>query len=96
VIDMEASFFAERVTVQPLTKSKRKEIKREQRHIAETQRQADFEAAYTKLGYLDDGMQNGDAEAVREWLEVASYLIDGFRETPELFPRDGVSVQYWS
>jgi hypothetical protein len=78
-----------------MTKTKKKEIRREQRHAAETSRQANFEIAYQKLSLLDNGLMAGDPETTREWLDVASFLIDGFRETPELFPRDGVGCILW-
>lgn len=62
-----------------------------ERRRKEELRQSEIAAAYQKLQFLQNG---ADGEHSREWLETASYLIDSFRETPALFPSDGVRLFY--
>ncbi|KAM0750023.1 TPR-like protein [Meredithblackwellia eburnea MCA 4105] len=52
----------------------------------EAQRQQEFLIAYTKLASLDALVSTGDQASIKEWLEVATFLVDNFRETRQLFP----------
>lgn len=71
----------------PLTREDR--IARAADKIAsEQQRVEEFGAAFHKLSVLDSGVEEEDKEAIGEWLEVATYLVDSFRETTQLFPSD--------
>lgn len=54
----------------------------------EEQRQQEFSLAILTLKRLESAVDSGDDEATAEWLEVATYLVDAFRETKQLFPSD--------
>lgn len=86
------SFFAERkkrkVQRKTAAKSANARPTLAQRLEAEQQRQEDFELAFSKLDTLQDGLNEGDPAVIKEWLDVASFLVDGFRQTRELFPSD--------
>ncbi|KAK4700486.1 general transcription factor 3C polypeptide 3 (transcription factor C subunit 4), partial [Phenoliferia sp. Uapishka_3] len=72
----------------PLTKEDR--IARdENRRMTEEQRYQEFSLAFSKLSLLDPRVSKGDEQATIEWLEVATHLVDAFRETRQLFPSDG-------
>lgn len=43
---------------------------------------------YRKLEYLKAGMEAGEAEAVKDWLDTAGELVDDFRNTKALFPAE--------
>lgn len=58
------------------------------RLAAEQQRHQEFSLALITLKRLEPSVNGGDVEARAEWLEVATYLVDAFRETKELFPAD--------
>lgn len=58
------------------------------RVAAEQQRHQEFSLALITLKRLEPSVNGGDVEARAEWLEVATYLVDAFRETKELFPAD--------
>lgn len=85
----------------PLTKEGR--IARQaDRLAAEELRHNEFAAAFQKLGVLDPAVDEGDSKAISEWLELATYLVDSFRETTQLFPSDprkkfrGVLTRNWT
>ena len=85
------SFFNERREKARLRlRSRKAKVSREERIEAEKQRQADFELAFSKLKVLQPMIEAGNRAVHKEWLDTASFLIDGFRETRQLFPTDGV------
>jgi general transcription factor 3C polypeptide 3 (transcription factor C subunit 4) len=43
---------------------------------------------YRKLEYLRAGMEAGEPQAVKEWLDTAGELVDDFRNTRALFPSE--------
>jgi general transcription factor 3C polypeptide 3 (transcription factor C subunit 4) len=43
---------------------------------------------YRKLEYLRAGMEAGEPQAVKEWLDTAGELVDDFRNTRALFPTE--------
>lgn len=70
----------------------RAQMARANKEEMEIQAQSEYELAFRKLAFLEPGLDEGDKEATVEWLEVAGWLVDGFRETTALFPTDPVSV----
>lgn len=65
----------------------------------ERERQNEFTLALAQLRNLDElidentGEEDGEnAVAMAEWLSLATYLVDSFRETRQLFPSDGKRV----
>ncbi|ORY54996.1 hypothetical protein BCR35DRAFT_284512 [Leucosporidium creatinivorum] len=71
----------------PMTKEARA-ARTADRLAAEQQRHQEFSLALITLKRLEPSVNSGDIEARAEWLEVATYLVDAFRETKELFPAD--------
>lgn len=71
------------------------------RLASENKRHQEFSLAFLKLERLERAMEGRDDEAMGEWLEVATYLVDSFRETRQLFPSDskkkftGVLSRHW-
>lgn len=45
---------------------------------------------FDRLAELDEGVDQNDAEAIADWLDVAGGLVEGFRQTRALFPADRV------
>ncbi|KAA8909852.1 hypothetical protein FN846DRAFT_888742 [Sphaerosporella brunnea] len=43
---------------------------------------------YRKLEYLRAGMEAGEPQAVKDWLDTAGELVDDFRNTKALFPSE--------
>ncbi|GAA5997999.1 hypothetical protein JCM5350_002855 [Sporobolomyces pararoseus] len=58
------------------------------RLAAEEERKYEATAAFSRLSELEPAVQVGDEEAVYQWLEIATKLIDSFRSTRQLFPSD--------
>lgn len=54
----------------------------------ENSRVQDFALAFERLELLDVNVQDEDSEDRREWLTLATILVDSFRETVQLFPAD--------
>jgi general transcription factor 3C polypeptide 3 (transcription factor C subunit 4) len=82
-------------TQDPARKARTSALNKEQREkrkesllATEQQRQQEFEIAFRKLDLLEDQVDAGDPEATTEWLEVATQVVDAFRETRQLFPAD--------
>jgi len=69
-------------------------MKKEQRLELERQLTEEYLEMLRQLEGLEPYMNRGDEEATRQWLDQASNLIDGFRETRALFPSDGVGGAY--
>ena len=55
---------------------------------AEEERKMEATAAFSRLEQLAPSIEIGDEEAVYQWLEIATRLIDSFRSTRQLFPSD--------
>ncbi|GAA5850743.1 hypothetical protein JCM8547_009077 [Rhodosporidiobolus lusitaniae] len=55
---------------------------------AEAARHAEFTLAFSQLADLDGRVHQGDDEAVNQWLEIATTLVESFRSTKQLFPSD--------
>ncbi|GAA5845725.1 hypothetical protein JCM5353_001690 [Sporobolomyces roseus] len=55
---------------------------------AEEERKMEATAAFSRLEQLEPSIEIGDEEAVYQWLEIATRLIDSFRSTRQLFPSD--------
>ncbi|GAA5898643.1 hypothetical protein JCM8208_004721 [Rhodotorula glutinis] len=86
---------SEEVEVDADGKRRRQYLSREERQAArirrenvEHDRHAEFQIAFSRLQELDEGVLEGDDEALHQWLELASGLVDSFRSTPQLFPSD--------
>lgn len=54
----------------------------------EAQRDEEFNLALKKLDLLGVEVNDDNAEVRGEWLAVATFLVDAFRETSQLFPAD--------
>lgn len=54
-----------------------------------------------ELTSLSPRVEEGEGEATAEWLAIATEIVDGFRETRQLFPADskkkfmGVLSRHW-
>ncbi|KAK4052048.1 transcription factor TFIIIC subunit tfc4 [Microbotryomycetes sp. JL201] len=59
-----------------------------QREAAEQQRLQEFTLALAALGRIEADVENGDEDAIRDWLDLATYLVEAFRETKQFFPSD--------
>lgn len=70
-----------------LSKEERNQVQA-QRVAAEEKRHQEFVISFQRLRGLDPAVEEQDEEATIEWLEVATNLVDAFRETRELFPSD--------
>lgn len=70
-----------------MTKEAR-EARAADRIAAEQQRHQEFSLALVTLKRLEPAVEAGVEEARTEWLEVATFLVDAFREQKELFPSD--------
>ncbi|GAA5929194.1 hypothetical protein JCM10213_005007 [Rhodosporidiobolus nylandii] len=62
--------------------------KRANREDAERARHAEFSLAFTQMRDLDPRVAAGDEDALQQWLEIATRLVDSFRSTKQLFPHD--------
>jgi general transcription factor 3C polypeptide 3 (transcription factor C subunit 4) len=92
------SFFTENARGKPRQQRRSGKLTMAERKELERQRQAEFELAFSKLDLLQPGLEANDPVATQEWLDVASFLVDGFRQTKELFPSDFVcpfSLSIW-
>lgn len=61
------------------------------REAAERERHTEFQIAFSRLHELDADIALGGedgAEALGQWLELATSLVDSFRSTKQLFPSD--------
>ncbi|GJN87835.1 hypothetical protein Rhopal_000790-T1 [Rhodotorula paludigena] len=61
------------------------------REAAERERHTEFQIAFSRLHELDAEIALGGedgAEALGQWLELATSLVDSFRSTKQLFPSD--------
>lgn len=74
-----------------ITKAANGKLNAAERQELENQREIEYNATLRKLESIEPDMERGDEAATLEWLDLASTLIDGFRETKALFPSDGVS-----
>lgn len=45
-------------------------------------------AKYRKLEYLRPRMEKGETDAIKEWLDTAGDLVDGFRNTRAFYPSE--------
>ncbi|GAA5855355.1 hypothetical protein JCM9279_001694 [Rhodotorula babjevae] len=86
---------SEEVEVDADGKRRRQYLSREERQAARIRRQnvehdrhAEFQIAFSRLQELDEGVLAGDDEALNQWLELATGLVDSFRSTTQLFPSD--------
>ena len=68
---------------------RRKAQSNEERAQFEMDLQQEYDHAYSQLSALEPMVAAGDQQALDNWLAVATTLVDGFRETPQLFPSDG-------
>lgn len=59
------------------------------RQAREQERKHEFTLALQQLDILQAAVEAGDGGARDDWLSVATYLVDSFRETKQLFPSDG-------
>lgn len=59
------------------------------REAREQERKHEFTLALQQLAILEAAVKAGDEGARNDWLSVATYLVDSFRETRQLFPSDG-------
>jgi hypothetical protein len=84
------SFFTENARGKPRQQRRPGKLTMAERKELERQRQEEFELAFSKLDLLQPALEANDPVATQEWLDVASFLVDGFRETKELFPSDFV------
>ncbi|BGP05258.1 transcription factor TFIIIC subunit tfc4 [Rhodotorula toruloides] len=58
------------------------------REAIERERNAEFTMAFLRLQELEGAIEAGDDEAMNQWLEIATGLVDSFRSTKQLFPSD--------
>ncbi|GAA6008607.1 hypothetical protein JCM11491_003366 [Sporobolomyces phaffii] len=68
--------------------SEERKASHQDRLAAEEERKFEATAAFNRLAHLDPAVQRGDEDAVFQWLEIATRLIDSFRSTRQLFPSD--------
>ncbi|GAA6054995.1 hypothetical protein JCM3770_000484 [Rhodotorula araucariae] len=54
----------------------------------EHERHAEFQIAFSRLQELDTAVLEGDEDALNQWLEIATGLVESFRTTKQLFPSD--------
>ncbi|SGZ05942.1 BQ5605_C031g10903 [Microbotryum silenes-dioicae] len=76
-------------TTRPHVTPAERAARRQNAATVERQRHQEFILAVETLRKLDDDVEAEDVEAITEWLEVATFLVDAFRETKSLFPSDG-------
>ncbi|GAA5902958.1 hypothetical protein JCM6882_009654 [Rhodosporidiobolus microsporus] len=62
--------------------------RRANREDAERARHAEFQMAFSRLDGLEARVQAGEDDAIQQWIEVATGLVDSFRSTRQLFPQD--------
>jgi hypothetical protein len=65
-------------------------LSKAQRAEMERELQDDVERAIVLLDEREAAVQAGDEMATREWMDIAGFLIDNFREAKALFPHDAV------
>ncbi|GAA5974117.1 hypothetical protein JCM11641_003446 [Rhodosporidiobolus odoratus] len=71
------------------------------REDAERARHTEFQLSFSQLAQLDPAVATGDEEALNQWLEIATGLVDSFRSTKQLFPSDfrkkfvGMNRTHW-
>ncbi|GAA5924202.1 transcription factor TFIIIC subunit TFC4 [Sporobolomyces koalae] len=56
--------------------------------VREEERNLEASAAFSRLEALEPQVERGDQQAILQWLEIATRLIDSFRSTRQLFPSD--------
>ena len=72
----------------PYLSREERQAARIRRENVEHDRHAEFQIAFSRLLELDEGVLEGDDEALNQWLELATGLVDSFRSTTQLFPSD--------
>ncbi|KPV77040.1 uncharacterized protein RHOBADRAFT_52003 [Rhodotorula graminis WP1] len=72
----------------PYLSREERQAARIRRENVEHDRHAEFQIAFSRLQELDEGVLEGDDEALNQWLELATGLVDSFRSTTQLFPSD--------
>ncbi|KAM0788020.1 hypothetical protein ACM66B_006219 [Microbotryomycetes sp. NB124-2] len=58
------------------------------REALEQRRVQEYPLAFAALGRIELDVENGNEDAIADWLEAAEYLVDAFRETRQFFPSD--------
>lgn len=69
---------------------RRRERESASKTVLEESMLAKVQAGFSRLAQLDEAVDEGQVEAVEEWLDIARELIEGFRQTRALFPGDKV------
>lgn len=65
-------------------------ISRQERIDMERELQEDVLRAFKLLAERETKVDEGDVVATREWIDIAAFLVDNFRENKQLFPHDQV------
>ncbi|CCX13579.1 Similar to Transcription factor tau subunit sfc4; acc. no. O74458 [Pyronema omphalodes CBS 100304] len=82
------AFFPNQPAPRRSRKKKPGQMTIEQRAAMNARKTEQAAIKYKKLEYLRAGMEAGDPEAIKEWLDTAGDLVDDFRNTKALFPSE--------
>lgn len=72
----------------PMGRTRRAALTAEQKAAIEKKKEENTLVKYRKLEVLRKGMEAGEPEAVKEWIDTAADLVDEFRNIKKFYPQD--------
>lgn len=73
---------------QPISRHRRAILTAEQKAVIEKKKEENTLVKFKKLEVLQKGMEAGEPEAIKEWIDCAADLVDEFRNIKKFYPQD--------